>query len=74
MFIDEIGEAIEKAKTFGKITNLIALSHEYKENMIQNKFRNNWIFLVKNIIEIVEKVHELKQTKEFEDEGQRLEA
>ena len=43
-------DGIEKAKGYAQISQVVQLANEYADDMIQHKFSENYVLLVKKMI------------------------
>ena len=73
-FINEISEQTEKAKIHGQVRQIVKLSIDYTEDMVQRKVDRRWNQLVKKMIQIHDNIKELETFDVFESEEQKKEA
>lgn len=73
-FISEISEQTEKAKIYGQVTQIVKLSMDYAQDMVQRKVDGRWNQLVKKMIQIHDNIKELETYEQFESEDHKKEA
>lgn len=58
-YVEEISEQTELAKIYGHASNVVKLTYEYRDQMVQRQLDKNWIQLVELLIRIHDNTIEL---------------